>query len=70
METKYCICIKKMASGDHEVHAEGCVWCQESDQVKAVGEFETPEEALESAKKIFPEANGCHCCMPEQYHLP
>lgn len=61
---------KRMASGDHEVHMDDCVWCPPDDQLETVGQFESSEQAMESAKKIFSDANGCHCCMPEHYHLP
>ncbi|SIO36342.1 hypothetical protein [Halodesulfovibrio marinisediminis] len=70
MAVKYHIHTKMMASGDHEVHVEGCDWCPPDDQLCCVGKFETSKQAMESAKKIYPDANGCHHCMPEHYHLP
>ncbi|OBQ52709.1 hypothetical protein SP90_07020 [Halodesulfovibrio spirochaetisodalis] len=66
---QYHIHIKKMASGDYEVHKENCEWCPPQDQLLPVGEFPTAEEALKSAKKQFPEANGCHHCLPDHYKL-
>ena len=66
----YYVHTKLMASGDHEVHAEGCEWCPPDEQVRPVGTFESSDKAMKSAKKIYPEANGCHLCMPKHYHLP
>ena len=66
----YHVHIKKMASGDHEVHVEGCVWCPPKKQLHTVGKFENSDKAMKSAKKIYPEANGCHLCMSKHYHLP
>lgn len=65
----YQIHTKLMASGDHEVHVEGCEWCPPDDQLRPVGEFESSDQAMESAKKIYSEANGCHLCLPEHYDL-
>lgn len=66
---KYHVHKKKMASGDHEVHKEGCEWCPPQDQLYSIGEFSTPEKALESAKKKYPSANGCHHCLPDHFQL-
>ena len=59
----------KMASGDHEVHAENCEWCPPAEHTNCVGEFDSSENAMEAARKLYPEANGCHHCMPEHYNL-
>lgn len=66
---KYLVHTKMMASGDHEVHVEGCEWCPPDEQMRPVGKFESSDEAFESAKKIYPNANGCHHCIPEHYKL-
>ncbi|WP_430735609.1 hypothetical protein [Halodesulfovibrio aestuarii] len=65
----YVVHTKMMASGDHEVHVEGCEWCPPGEQLCKVGEFDSSEQAFEAAKKMYPEANGCHLCLPEHYDL-
>ena len=66
----YRIHTTKMASGDHEVHMDNCVWCPSDDQLQDVGDFENSDKAMKSAKKLYPDANGCHHCMPKYYNLP
>ena len=60
----------KMASGDHEVHLDHCEWCPPLEQTHELGRFKSSHEAIKSAKRIFPQAHGCHHCLPKHYKLP
>lgn len=68
--TVYRVHTTKMASGDHEVHLDHCEWCPPEEQTRSLGVFASSSEAIQSAKKIYPEAHGCHHCLPKHYKLP
>ena len=48
---------------NHEVHKTGCFWMP-SDALY-LGEFYSSEDALQAAKRTYPDADGCAHCCPE-----
>ncbi len=49
-------------NGDHEVHTSNCSWLPEPGNRKYLGVFTTCQEAVEEAKKSYPQSNGCYYC--------
>lgn len=68
MKQKYYV-NKRQQDGsgfNHEVHRQGCFWMP-SDALP-LGEFYSSEDALQAAKRTYPDADGdIHCC-PEINH--
>lgn len=57
---RYYVNKKPQVNGDHEVHKEGCMRLPVS--VLYVGDFLNCNDALEEAKKLYPEVNACYWC--------
>ena len=58
---------QQVGSGfNHEVHKEGCAWMPSD--AKYLGEFDSSEDALQAAKRTYPDADGCIHCCPEINH--
>lgn len=66
--TKYYVNNKQQSNSghNHEVHKEGCFWMP-SDKTY-LGEFYSSQTALEAAKEIYSDADGCRFCCPEINH--
>jgi len=47
--------------GDHEVHKEECKFFPKTDS-SYLGKFPSCVEAVEAAKRIHPQSNGCFYC--------
>lgn len=63
---KYYVNTKAQSNGDNEVHKDGCEWMPSKENQKYLGEFESCAEAVEEAKKTYPDtANGCAHCSKE-----
>lgn len=73
---KTCVTMKKKyyvnnwqqdGSGyNHEVHKEGCRYMPSD--VTPLGEFYSADEALQKAKEIYWDADGCAYCCPDINH--
>lgn len=50
-------------NGDHEVHKEGCTYMPINKM--HLGTFSSCRPAVESAKKVYPRADGCYWCSRE-----
>ena len=58
---------QQVGSGfNHEVHKLGCYWMPSD--AKYLGEFDSSEDALQAAKRTYPDADGCAHCCPEINH--
>lgn len=65
MRKKYYVNTYQQANGDHEVHESNCHRFPAKEHAKFLGEFETCHPAVELAKKMGYNANGCiHCSTP------
>ena len=51
--------------GRHEVHQYGCKRLFEPGHSTYLGEFDTCWPAVEAAKRVFPQSNGCRECVPD-----
>lgn len=49
---------------DHEVHKTGCYYLSIANSTTYLGEFNSCHDAVESAKKIYPNSDGCAYCCP------
>lgn len=49
-------------SNDHEVHAAGCAFFPNWENVTPLGNFESCGPAVREAKKHFDDTNGCYYC--------
>lgn len=52
------------ASGDHEVHEDGCYWLSLVISKTDLGYHSSCSTAVTQAKRTYPTANGCvHCAF-------
>ena len=50
-------------NGDHEIHNPNCPCLPEMHNRTYLGVFATCHEALDAAKELYDQVNGCpHCC--------
>lgn len=49
-------------NGDHEVHREDCEKLPSPANREYLGHFDCCEDAVEKAKQIFSQSNGCFYC--------
>lgn len=47
------------SNGDHEVHAEGCVYMPAPANEVYLGEFTSCQDAVKEAKRQYTQVNGC-----------
>lgn len=65
MLIKYYVNKTAQPTGEHEVHAENCIYLPESTNRLYLGTFDSPRRAVEEAKKYYTEVDGCYfCCYP------
>ena len=62
MKQKYFINNSAQSNGDHEVHKVGCRYLAMAKDVTCLGEFETDQEAVRYARRIYKNADGCYFC--------
>ena len=65
MAEKYYVNKRAQSNGDHEVHHSGCYVLPKEENRTYLGEFENCRDAVEAAKKIHSEADGCSRCCSE-----
>lgn len=51
-------------NGDHEVHVYGCYWLTRAKNQHELGYFEDCIVAVEAAKTLYRQSNGCETCCP------
>ncbi|MBQ4034211.1 MAG: hypothetical protein II623_01985 [Paludibacteraceae bacterium] len=61
----YFVGTKAQKNGDHEVHAGSCEHKPKMNNSLFLGYFLCEEDAVEAAKKIYPQSNGCSFCCPK-----
>lgn len=57
---RYYVNNNQQSNGDHEVHKEGCGWMPSG--VTYLGTFSSCAPAVQAAKKIYKQSNGCYYC--------
>lgn len=69
MRKKYFVNTQMQPNGDHEVHESECRKFPSREHAKYLGEFDTCHPAVDLAKKMGYNANGCiHCCTACNTH--
>ena len=58
----YCVNKNTQDNGDHEVHEMTCPELPDEANQLALGTFSNCEDAVEAAKRIYPQSNGCKIC--------
>lgn len=58
----YYININALPTGIHEIHTEGCTYLPT--ERTYLGTFEKCDEAVEKAKTVYEQVNGCSKCLP------
>ena len=58
----YYISRRAQKSGDHEMHVLGCNYMPSEKNARLLGVFFSEEKALEAAREIYPESDGCYYC--------
>lgn len=51
--------------GDHEVHKTGCIKMPKEENRIYLGEFSNCWDAVNAAKRIYSNSNGCYYCCRE-----
>ena len=61
----YYINRRAQLTGEREVHAEDCVYLPDIMNREYLGMFESPQKAVEEARKYYFNVDGCYfCCYP------
>lgn len=63
MYYSYYVNQNAQVNGDHEVHKEGCTYMPINKL--HLGAFSSCQPAVESAKRVYPRADGCYWCSRE-----
>ncbi len=64
MKKSYYVNKNAQYNGDHEVHAEGCMYMPAPANAVSLGEFSSCQDAVKEAKKQYAQVNGCRTCSP------
>jgi hypothetical protein len=62
--SKYYVNDHAQASGDHEVHKDGCTWLGLTISKTYLGEYSNCFGAVAKAKEIYSQSDGCAFCSP------
>jgi hypothetical protein len=62
---RYFVNKQQQANGDNEVHIEGCTKMPEDENRRFLGVFNRCKDAINEAKREYPNANGCAHCTPD-----
>ena len=62
VEIRYYVNRHPQDNGDHEVHKEDCQFLPDKENRVDLGLFYDCEQAVEKAKKDYPQADGCWFC--------
>mgnify|MGYP003429043411 FL=1 len=70
MKHKYYVNKRRQtgSGNNNEIHRDGCPWTWMPSDAKYLGEFDSSEDALQAAKRTYPDADGCAHCCPEINH--
>lgn len=52
-------------TGEHEVHKQGCAWLNEVASKTELGWHFNCQNAVDNAKEVYANADGCIHCIPE-----
>lgn len=58
--TRYYVNQNAQLNGDHEVHTEDCTYYRS--HMQYLGEFANCSNAVQEAKRHYPQSNGCKTC--------
>jgi hypothetical protein len=59
---QYCVNRTVQANGDHEVHAEGCIYWPHPQNVQPLGWHAFCQPAVQAARAFYYQVNGCRTC--------
>lgn len=59
---KYYVNKNAQHNGDHEVHADDCIYLPKAENITYLGEFSSCIGAVVTAKNIYSTTNGCKTC--------
>jgi len=61
----YYVNKKSQVNGDHEVHKSGCQHMPSEENRLYLGMFSNCRDAVQEARKHYPQSNGCYYCSHE-----
>jgi len=61
----YYVSTQPQSNGEHPVHRSGCEQLPDEPHRVFLGSFADCHEAVKSAKRHFPYANGCAFCLQD-----
>ncbi|MDB1125484.1 hypothetical protein [Vibrio algarum] len=59
---------KAQENGDHEIHTASCTHSPGIKNCDPLGYHIACSTALDAAKAIYPQSNGCYYCSHSSYH--
>lgn len=59
---RYVVNKRAQPNGDHEVHELTCPYVPDPANRHALGDFASCAPAVQAAKKVFAQSNGCRTC--------
>ena len=63
--TRYYVNMNAQDNGDHEVHTSDCSYLPDPSNRQDLGLFSNCRDAVQQAKKYYPQSNGCfYCSLP------
>lgn len=60
----YYVNKREQASGDHEVHREGCPYLPAASNRLYLGQFPSCAPAVQAARQFYAQPDGCYYCSP------
>lgn len=61
----YYVNTEAQSNGDHEVHKSDCEFLPNEENRLFLGSFSSCRDAVQEAKRYFPQSNGCATCLSE-----
>jgi hypothetical protein len=61
----YYVNQQAQANGDHEVHKSDCDYMPSPEDRQYLSYFSNCHDAVQEAKKYYPQSNGCYYCSNE-----
>jgi|GEM_PF-115495 len=61
---QYCVNKTAQLNGDHEVHAQGCIFWPHPVNTLSLDWHEDCRSAMQTARAFYRQVNGCRYCSP------
>jgi hypothetical protein len=65
---KYIMNTSKTDGRYHEVHHDDCSYKPDTYNQAVIGIYFSDRDAMNAAKILYSDADGCYYCMPSEHH--